>query len=131
MEKTTTPRCKNEHQGPASALVQRCLVRPLTSRWESRPTASPLQQPPSSTSSYCQPLRSQRELSFAPTPLRDVSPLAANFQHRAALQVDGLSAGRARCRRRGANGEKFHVSVGRDKHFSLIRREDLTEFPVF
>lgn len=77
------------------------------------------------------PLRSQRELSFAPTPLRDVSLLAANFQRWAALQVDGLSAGRARCRRRGANGEKFHISVDRNKHFSLIRREDLTEFPVF
>lgn len=46
------------------------------------PAGSPGPKHPlcSSTSSYCHPLRSQRELSFAPTPLRDISPLAANFQ---------------------------------------------------
>lgn len=28
-------------------------------------------------------------------------------------------------------GKKFHISVDRDKHFSIIRQQDLTEFLVF
>jgi len=44
--------------------------------------------------------------------------------------MDGLSSGRAGWRREQAHGEKVpHLS--RDKHFSVIRQQGLTEFLVF